>query len=139
RRPGPGICSAPTTSRRCCVTRTPSSPRRVEINSGSSDYWRGGCRLMESTDLMSPEPPSSKSPGDRERVGPGGAPVIPDEPPSAPPGGAGSRTDVVLDCGWGRLVFGQTFADPSKVADVLRSEATGARDICIYLPDPHVL
>lgn len=94
---------------------------------------------MESTDLMSPEPPSSKSPGDRERVGPGGDPVIPDEPSSAPPGGAGSRTDVVLDCGWGRLVFGQTFADPSKVADVLRSEATGARDICIYLPDPHVL
>jgi ribosomal protein S18 acetylase RimI-like enzyme len=46
---------------------------------------------------------------------------------------------VVLDCGWGRLVFGQTFTDQAAVADVLRSEAAGARDICIYLRDPHVL
>ena len=46
---------------------------------------------------------------------------------------------MVLDCGWGRLVFGQTFTDQVDVADVLRSEAVGARDICIYLRDPHVL
>ncbi|MBT8224572.1 MAG: N-acetylglutaminylglutamine synthetase [Dactylosporangium sp.] len=49
------------------------------------------------------------------------------------------ESDIVLDCGWGRLVFGQTFTDPSRVADVLRSEAAGSRDICIYLQDPHVL
>jgi GNAT-family acetyltransferase (TIGR03103 family) len=48
-------------------------------------------------------------------------------------------TDVVLDCGWGRLVFGQTFTDQAAVAAVLRSEAAGSRDICIYLRDPHVL
>jgi GNAT-family acetyltransferase (TIGR03103 family) len=46
---------------------------------------------------------------------------------------------VVLDCGWGRLVFGQTFARPEEVADVLRAELAGSRDICVYLPDPHVL
>jgi GNAT-family acetyltransferase (TIGR03103 family) len=46
---------------------------------------------------------------------------------------------VVLDCGWGRLVFGQTFPDPELVADVLRSEAAGSRDLCMYLPEPHVL
>ncbi|MDQ1648789.1 MAG: hypothetical protein QOG60_846 [Frankiaceae bacterium] len=46
---------------------------------------------------------------------------------------------VVLDCGWGRLVFGQTFVDPMHAADVLRAEAAGERDILMYLPDPHVL
>ncbi|MGW5666714.1 N-acetylglutaminylglutamine synthetase [Micromonospora sp. NPDC003776] len=73
----------------------------------------------------------------RERVGPGGDPVAPGapEPPRQPADGAG----VVLDCGWGRLVFGQTFTEQVDVAHVLRSEAAGARDICIYLRDPHVL
>ncbi|MEV4479261.1 N-acetylglutaminylglutamine synthetase [Micromonospora coxensis] len=73
----------------------------------------------------------------RERVGPGGDPVAPGAP--EPPERGTGPADVVLDCGWGRLVFGQTFTDPADVADVLRSEAAGARDICIYLRDPHVL
>ena len=73
----------------------------------------------------------------RERTGPGGDPMAPDapEPRQRPTGPA----DVVLDCGWGRLVFGQTFAEQVAVAYVLRSEAAGARDICIYLRDPHLL
>jgi len=33
--------------------------------------------------------------------------------------------DVVLDLGWGRLIFGQTFADADKLAEVLRREAAG--------------
>ncbi|MFC4148295.1 N-acetylglutaminylglutamine synthetase [Micromonospora mangrovi] len=73
----------------------------------------------------------------RERVGPGGDPVAPGTPePSTRPADDGG---VVLDCGWGRLVFGQTFTEQVAVAHVLRSEAAGARDICIYLRDPHVL
>lgn len=47
--------------------------------------------------------------------------------------------DVVLDAGWGQLVFGQTFSDPGAVAEVLRQEAEGRRDICLYLRDPHVV
>ncbi|BBY78024.1 GNAT family N-acetyltransferase [Mycolicibacterium parafortuitum] len=47
--------------------------------------------------------------------------------------------DVVLELGWGRLIFGQTFADPEKLADVLRQETQGRRDICIYAREPHVL
>lgn len=46
---------------------------------------------------------------------------------------------MVLDCGWGRLVFGNTFDDPSLAAEALRDESAGARDIGIYLADPHVL
>ncbi|MBB2990067.1 GNAT-family acetyltransferase (TIGR03103 family) [Mycolicibacterium iranicum] len=47
--------------------------------------------------------------------------------------------DVVLELGWGRLIFGQTFADPERLADVLRQEGQGRRDICIYAREPHVL
>ena len=49
------------------------------------------------------------------------------------------QTDVVLDLGWGRLVFGQTFADLRGIVDALRAEESGERDICIYPRDPHVL
>jgi GNAT-family acetyltransferase (TIGR03103 family) len=49
------------------------------------------------------------------------------------------RTDVVLDLGWGRLIFGQTFGDLRRIADEFRREEAGQRDICIYPRDPHVL
>ena len=51
----------------------------------------------------------------------------------------GMQHDVVMDMGWGRLVFGQTFADLHGIVDALRAEETGERDICIYPRDPHVL
>ena len=40
--------------------------------------------------------------------------------------------DVIVELGWGRLIFGQTFADPDKLAEVLRQEGRGRRDICMY-------
>src|ERR1700710_550489 len=83
----------------------------------------------------------------REQVGPGGDPMaLAARAPSPRPTDADVQDPaetvaggVVLDCGWGRLVFGQTFADPMHAADVLRAEAAGERDILMYLPDPHVL
>lgn len=47
--------------------------------------------------------------------------------------------DVAIEMGWGRLIFGQTFADPAKLAEVLRQEGHGRRDICMYAREPHVL
>ncbi|GFG90926.1 N-acetylglutaminylglutamine synthetase [Mycobacterium bourgelatii] len=47
--------------------------------------------------------------------------------------------DVQLDLGWGRLVFGQTFAEPATLTEVLRQEAPGRRDICIYAREAHVI
>jgi GNAT-family acetyltransferase (TIGR03103 family) len=49
------------------------------------------------------------------------------------------RPEVSLDCGWGRLVFGQTFDDFDRLAAVLADERPGRRDICLYTPDAHVL
>ncbi|MDT5103917.1 MAG: hypothetical protein QOI25_1430, partial [Mycobacterium sp.] len=45
---------------------------------------------------------------------------------------------VVQDLGWGRLVFGQTFEDPEQFGTALRAEASGRRDIGMYLDAPHV-
>jgi GNAT-family acetyltransferase (TIGR03103 family) len=47
--------------------------------------------------------------------------------------------DVELELGWGRLIFGQTFADPNTLAEALRREAAGRRDICIYARESHVV
>lgn len=47
--------------------------------------------------------------------------------------------NVVLDLGWGSLVFGQTFSDPNHLAEVLRREGPGRRDICMYASEAHVV
>src|SRR6202022_1649416 len=47
--------------------------------------------------------------------------------------------NVVLDLGWGSLVFGQTFSDPNHLAEVLRREGPGRRDICMYAREAHVV
>ncbi|MCA1743215.1 MAG: GNAT family N-acetyltransferase [Desulfovibrionales bacterium] len=47
--------------------------------------------------------------------------------------------DVVLDCGWGRLIFGQTFRKQQLLVDTLLDESPGKRDIAFYLRDPHVV
>lgn len=49
------------------------------------------------------------------------------------------RSDVALDLGWGRLLFGQTFADHDAVLDCLRDEEAGRRDVCLYVREPQVL
>ncbi|OBG30509.1 N-acetylglutaminylglutamine synthetase [Mycobacterium sp. 852002-51057_SCH5723018] len=47
--------------------------------------------------------------------------------------------DVELELGWGRLIFGQTFANAGTLAEALRREAPGRRDICIYARESHVV
>jgi len=49
------------------------------------------------------------------------------------------RSNVAVDCGWGRLVFGQTFDDPQVLLSVLRAEAAGRRDVLLYLRWPQVV
>jgi GNAT-family acetyltransferase (TIGR03103 family) len=46
--------------------------------------------------------------------------------------------DVSVDCGWGRLIFGQTFRSHSALEEALRAEQPDRRDIALYLRDPHV-
>lgn len=45
----------------------------------------------------------------------------------------------VVDCGWGRLIFGQTFDDPQHIAAALQEETQGRRDIAFYVREPHLV
>lgn len=47
--------------------------------------------------------------------------------------------NVTLDCGWGRLLFAQTFDTDAALVRELREEAPQSRDIAFYVRDPHVL
>lgn len=57
----------------------------------------------------------------------------------APGLSAGSAAGNIVECGWGRLIAGHTFADPAAVADALLHEKPGQRDIAFYLDKPHVV
>lgn len=52
---------------------------------------------------------------------------------------APARTNVVAECGWGRLIGGHTFADPADIAAALLQEQPGQRDIAFYVDKPHVV
>jgi GNAT-family acetyltransferase (TIGR03103 family) len=59
----------------------------------------------------------------------------------APPDDARGTMAVnaVVDCGWGRVLFAQTFADAGRVAETLKTEAKHQRDIALYLREPQVV
>lgn len=44
-----------------------------------------------------------------------------------------------INCGWGRLIFGNTFSNPKELAEALAAEGPDRRDIAFYVPDPHVV
>ncbi|WP_348674525.1 N-acetylglutaminylglutamine synthetase [uncultured Abyssibacter sp.] len=55
------------------------------------------------------------------------------------PDGEVPPAGVILNCGWGRLIFAHTFSELESVAQALREERTGQRDIAFYIRDPHVV
>ncbi|MBO0347303.1 N-acetylglutaminylglutamine synthetase [Roseibium limicola] len=50
-----------------------------------------------------------------------------------------NQKNRVAECGWGRLIFGNTFSEAAELVDVLRDERPDQRDIAFYVRDPHVL
>lgn len=53
--------------------------------------------------------------------------------------GEGPTPNAVLDCGWGRLLFAQTFETAEPLVEALRAEGPDRRDIAFYVRNPHVL
>jgi GNAT-family acetyltransferase (TIGR03103 family) len=47
--------------------------------------------------------------------------------------------NATVDCGWGRLIFAQTFDSSAALVETLRGEGAERRDIAFYVRDPHVL
>ena len=50
-----------------------------------------------------------------------------------------AKPDSIIDCGWGRLLFSQTFRDVDHLVSEIRAEGPEQRDIALYVSDPHVL
>ena len=46
---------------------------------------------------------------------------------------------VALPCGWGRVLFAQTFPTSTELVEQLLHEAPGKRDIAAYVTNPHVV
>lgn len=59
--------------------------------------------------------------------------------PASGPDAVRLKNDAVVEMGWGRILFGHTFSDPSTLFDTICREGTGKRDIAFYLRDPHVM
>lgn len=59
-------------------------------------------------------------------------------PPLPADGAPQPKVEASIDCGWGRLIFAQTFETAESLAKVLRAEAIDRRDIALYVRDPHV-
>ncbi|MGN7613203.1 N-acetylglutaminylglutamine synthetase [Magnetococcales bacterium HHB-1] len=49
------------------------------------------------------------------------------------------RDNAVVDCGWGKLAFGQTFSCMETLAKSVISEDDAERNVALYLRDPHVV
>ncbi|MFZ5609667.1 MAG: N-acetylglutaminylglutamine synthetase [Pseudomonadota bacterium] len=58
--------------------------------------------------------------------------------PEAKADSAPAHRNVVVECGWGRLIFAHTFDSMAEVAERLRGERPLQRDIAFYVREPHV-
>jgi GNAT-family acetyltransferase (TIGR03103 family) len=67
------------------------------------------------------------------------APSLQNWRPLEPETASAIRPRAVLDCGWGRLIFGHTFERSEDLLETLRREEEGRRDVAFYLRDPHVV
>lgn len=50
-----------------------------------------------------------------------------------------AKSSIVQDCGWGRVLFGQTFASSEELTREMLNERPNKRDIAIYVEHPHVV
>lgn len=51
----------------------------------------------------------------------------------------GIGRNIAVDCGWGRLLFGQSFDEAETLARTLSDEKESERDVAIYVREPHVV
>ncbi|TCS36290.1 GNAT-family acetyltransferase (TIGR03103 family) [Paucimonas lemoignei] len=47
--------------------------------------------------------------------------------------------NAMLDCGWGRLIYGPSFSSPAELAQTLLQEAPGTRDIALHVNEPQLV
>ncbi|OWW23075.1 GNAT family acetyltransferase [Noviherbaspirillum denitrificans] len=52
---------------------------------------------------------------------------------------AACRSNAFIDCGWGRLLYGPSFESPQVLAQALREEEPGKRDIALHVESPQLV
>lgn len=52
---------------------------------------------------------------------------------------ATSRTNAMIECGWGRLLYAPSFESPALLAQTLLQEAPGRRDIALHVNAPQLV
>lgn len=50
-----------------------------------------------------------------------------------------AKNNCVIHCGWGRVLFSQTFQTNDQIIKTLQQERPGERDLAFYVVDPQVL
>ena len=151
-RPGSADSSAAATSSSCSQRRRSTSRHCGARRCGRWRCWNSGCRTMASDKLnrgMQKRLAEQRSGGRVSRTVQGSrlAHRIQrlrlqgwQQPDRRPPGdGPGLAADVALDCGWGRLLFGETFKSPAAMVDALGAEGPQRRDIAFHVREPQVL
>ena len=49
------------------------------------------------------------------------------------------RPNAFIDCGWGRLLYGPSYASPQVLAQALQEEEPGKRDIALHVESPQLV
>ncbi|MGE9296343.1 MAG: N-acetylglutaminylglutamine synthetase [Puniceicoccales bacterium] len=50
-----------------------------------------------------------------------------------------TKPGTMIQCGWGRLMFADTFPSAESLAEAILAENSDQRDIALYLVDPHLV
>ncbi|GIZ51566.1 N-acetylglutaminylglutamine synthetase [Noviherbaspirillum aridicola] len=53
--------------------------------------------------------------------------------------GGACRPNAIIECGWGRLLFGPSFESPQLLAQTLQQEEAGKRDIALHVDAPQLV
>src|SRR5690606_16988542 len=132
--------SARATSRTSSPIRRRTSRRCAALSCGRRPFSNCGCRRTTSEETI-----MSATNGRRGREAYGHRLRRMREHGMKPPlssrgaGGKAPRRNATIDCGWGRLIFGQTFENTDELVAALAAEAPERRDIAFYVRDPHVV
>jgi GNAT-family acetyltransferase (TIGR03103 family) len=62
-----------------------------------------------------------------------------DGTPTPRPDTQACRPNAFIDCGWGRLLYGPSFESPQVLAQALREEEAGKRDIALHVESPQLV
>ncbi|MEN3363609.1 MAG: hypothetical protein V7606_883 [Burkholderiales bacterium] len=65
--------------------------------------------------------------------------LVEDAVASADNASAPARPNAIIDCGWGRLLFGPSFESPKALAQALQHEQAGKRDIALHVESPQLV